>query len=85
VATLVARRERLRAGLLAQGWTVPDAQANFVWLPLGERTPEATDVFFDGDAAVRSFGHEGVRISVGEEESVDRVLDLAQAVRSTWF
>ncbi len=85
VATLVARRGRLRAGLLAQGWTVPDAQANFVWLPLGERTPEAADVFFDGDAAVRSFGHEGVRISVGEEESVDRVLDLAQSVRSTWF
>ena len=31
-----AERERVVAGLREQGWDVPDAQGNFVWLPLGD-------------------------------------------------
>ena len=32
---LVAERGRVHAGLTDQGWSVPDAQGNFVWLALG--------------------------------------------------
>src|SRR5947199_8126661 len=36
----VAERERVRAALLADGFEVPPSQANFVWLPLGDRSAE---------------------------------------------
>ena len=35
---LVAERNRVVAALTGAGWDLPDAQANFVWLPLAERT-----------------------------------------------
>jgi histidinol-phosphate aminotransferase len=77
VAHIVARRDRLRGALIEQGWDVPSAQGNFVWLPTGAQTTEATDAFFDADIAVRPFVGEGIRISVGEEEALERILDVA--------
>src|SRR3546814_13069179 len=38
VEELVAERARVVAGLSEVGWDVPDAQGNFVWFELGERT-----------------------------------------------
>ncbi len=35
VGSLVCERNRVVDGLRAQGWTVPETQANFVWLRLG--------------------------------------------------
>ena len=35
---MVKERDRVRDELLAQGWTVPPTEANFVWLRLGEAT-----------------------------------------------
>ena len=37
VDALVAERTRVVAALREQGWAVPQTEANFVWLPLGER------------------------------------------------
>ncbi|MEJ1089205.1 histidinol-phosphate transaminase [Microbacterium sp. Mu-80] len=81
VSTIVARRTRLVAGLRAQGWDVPDAQANFVWLPTGEGTDAAAAAFVAADLIVRPFSGDGIRISVGEEQSIDRVLEVAAALR----
>lgn len=81
VAVIVERRTRLVAGLRAQGWDVPDAQANFVWLPAGARTEEVAAAFVENDLVTRPFAGDGIRISVGEEESIDRVLAAAAAVR----
>jgi histidinol-phosphate aminotransferase len=78
VAAIAERRGRLRDALLDQGWSVPDAQGNFVWLPTGEHTPFCVDRFFDEGLAVRGFAPDGIRVGVGEEESVDRVLKIAQ-------
>lgn len=78
VAVIVERRTRLVEGLRAQGWDVPDSQANFVWLPTGERTDAAADAFGNADLIVRPFSGDGIRISVGEEESIDRVLRVAK-------
>ena len=36
VSDVVAERERVVAGLREAGWDVPDTQANFCWLPLGD-------------------------------------------------
>jgi len=80
VSVIVERRTRLLGGLRAQGWQVPDSQANFVWLPTGERTDEVAAAFDAADLMVRPFSGDGIRISVGEEESIDRVLAVAKSV-----
>ena len=41
VEAIVAERDRVVAGLAEQGWSFPEPQGNFVWLPLGERTRRA--------------------------------------------
>lgn len=76
VAAIAERRGRLRVGLLDQGWDVPDAQGNFVWLPTGGQTAACVDRFFDAGLAVRGFPPDGIRVGVGEEESVERVLKI---------
>ncbi|MGB4137368.1 MAG: aminotransferase class I/II-fold pyridoxal phosphate-dependent enzyme, partial [Microbacterium sp.] len=81
VAVLVGRRTRLLAGLRDVGWDVPDAQGNFVWLPAGARTDEAAAAFVEAGLMVRPFSGDGIRISVGEEESLPRVIEVAASVR----
>ncbi|MBF0817115.1 aminotransferase class I/II-fold pyridoxal phosphate-dependent enzyme [Microbacterium paludicola] len=83
VDEIVARRSALVAGLRQIGWDVPDAQGNFVWLPASEAL-ESTTVATAFDAAgiiVRPFP-EGVRISIGEHESLEKVLEIAGALRA---
>jgi histidinol-phosphate aminotransferase len=81
VADIVATRDRLITGLRGLGLAVPDAQGNFVWLPLGERTAAADDVFHEHGVVVRAFPGDGIRVSIGERESVDRVLEAAARLR----
>ncbi len=83
VAVIVERRAQLAEGLRTQGWDVPDAQGNFIWLPAGERTDEVAAAFDAADLIVRPFSGDGIRISVGEHESVDRVLQVAESVVRT--
>jgi histidinol-phosphate aminotransferase len=77
VARIAMVRDDLRDRLIEQGWVVPEAQGNFVWLATGEETTAANDAFFDAGLTVRAFPPEGIRISVGEAESVDKLLQVA--------
>jgi len=82
VEALVAERTRVLKGIRAAGWDVPDAQGNFVWLPAGaERIAELMTVAEDLGITVRPLGEDGVRISIGEDEGNDRIIELAQRVR----
>lgn len=81
VAVIVERRTRLAEGLREQGWDVPDTQANFVWLPTGEGTDAAAAAFDAAELMVRPFAGDGIRISVGEAESIDKVLQVAATLR----
>ncbi len=83
VAVIVERRTLLVDGLRAQGWNVPDAQANFVWLPTGADTDEAAAAFVAADLIVRPFSGDGIRISVGEHESVEKVLQVSESIVRT--
>ncbi|UWF77481.1 MULTISPECIES: histidinol-phosphate transaminase [Microbacterium] len=83
IAEIVARRTVLRDGLRAQGWDVPDAQGNFVWLPTGADTDHVAAAFDAADLIVRPFSGDGIRISVGEHESVGKVLQVAESVVRT--
>lgn len=75
VEAVVAQRTVLVEGLRAQGWQVPDSQANFVWLPVGDdAVPFAEAVH---PVAVRPFAGEGVRVSIGSPAANDRFLDSA--------
>ena len=77
VEAIVAERDRVVAGLAGQGWQLPDAQGNFVWLPLGERTGEFAALAEESGITVRPFAREGVRVSIGEAAANDVLLDVA--------
>jgi len=80
VGVIAQRRDRLAARLREAGWDVPEAQGNFVWLPAGDRALEVAAAFEAQDLIVRPFAGDGVRITVGEEESLDPVVDVAASV-----
>jgi histidinol-phosphate aminotransferase len=77
VDALVAERDRVLAGVRAAGWDVPDAQGNFVWFELGERTAAFAAAADEAGIVVRPFAGEGARVSIGETEANDRLLRLA--------
>ena len=78
VSHIVAERERVTARLRELGYEFPSTYANFVWLPLGERTGEFVDLTDRNALSVRAFGTEGVRVSIGEVEANDRFLSLCE-------
>lgn len=78
VERIVERRTRLVAALRDAGWAVPDSQANFVWLPTAD--PAVAAAFDEAGLMVRAFD-DGVRISVGEEDSLERIAEVARRVR----
>jgi len=81
VEALVAERHRVREGLSRVGWEVPEPQGNFVWFELGERTAAFAAAADERGIVVRPFAGEGARVSIGEEEANDRLLELAQTFR----
>ncbi|HEY0118781.1 MAG TPA: histidinol-phosphate transaminase [Cellulomonas sp.] len=76
VAAVVAERTRMLDGLRSQGWVVPDTQANFVWLGVGEHAAALADRCTRAGVLVRPFAGDGVRVSVGEPEATDLLLEV---------
>jgi histidinol-phosphate aminotransferase len=79
VETVVKERDRVRSALLADGWTVPVTEANFVWLRLGEHTTAFAESCEAAGIAVRPFAGEGARVSIGTPEANDALLAAARA------
>lgn len=75
--TVVAERSRVVAALQRQGWSVPEAQGNFVWLPLGSRTPRFAAAAEAAGVMVRPYAEDGVRVTIGEPEANDVFLEVA--------
>lgn len=80
VRVIAERRDRLATALRATGWRIPEAQGNFVWLPAGRETLDLAEAFDAAGLVVRPFAGDGLRISVGEEDSVEKVLWIAASV-----
>jgi histidinol-phosphate aminotransferase len=78
VDAVVAERARVCAELRGRGWTVPQTEANFVWLRLGEETPGLAAACERAGISVRPFGTEGVRVSIGTREDNDAFLAVAE-------
>ena len=81
VEALVQERARVVAALTAQGWSPSETQANFVWLPLGERTMDFAAACAEAGVVVRPFAGEGVRVTIGETQGNDLFLQTAELFR----
>ena len=74
IQKLLKERSRLVEALTAMGHTLPDAQANFVYLPLGERTEKVCLQLEQQGVVTRPFPGAGLRITVGTPSENDRFL-----------
>ncbi len=81
-AAVVAERDRVAAGLRGSGFTVPETQANFVWLPLGDRAAAFATHCGERKVIVRPFATDGVRVTVSTPEENDLLLDVASSFGS---
>ncbi|MGQ0846920.1 MAG: histidinol-phosphate transaminase [Sporichthyaceae bacterium] len=75
VEALVAERARVVDALHAQGWRLPEAQGNFVWLPTGASSNDFAAACEAAGVMVRPFHPEGVRVTIGLPEVNDRLLE----------
>ncbi|MEY8039559.1 histidinol-phosphate transaminase [Saccharopolyspora cebuensis] len=78
-ANVAAERERVHRALVDEGYEVPGTKANFVWLPLGERTAEFSEHCLEHKVVVRAFAGEGARVTIGRPEENDAFLAAARA------
>lgn len=79
VARLAVLRDQVWTALVAQGWDTPKPQGNFVWLPTGELTGWAAEVLSANGIVARALG-EGLRVSIGEDASVEKLLKASAEV-----
>lgn len=74
-ARVASERERVTAALRPYGWTTPDSAANFVWLRAGEALlQQLMEAFDEADILVRGYAGDGVRITLADPATNDRVL-----------
>ncbi|BCB85594.1 histidinol-phosphate transaminase [Phytohabitans suffuscus] len=78
-ALVVAERDRLGEAVRKLGVDVPDSQANFVWLPLRERSAAFGAACESRGVIVRPFPGDGVRVTVGTPAENDAFLAAAEA------
>ncbi len=74
---VVAERIRVSAALRDAGYTLPPSQANFVWLPLAERTADFVARAADARLIVRPYGDDGVRVTIAAPYENDAFLEFA--------
>ncbi len=75
---VVAARARVTAALRDDGYTVPESQANFVWLPLPGRAQEFAHAAANSRIIVRPYGEDGVRVTIAAPHENDAFLDFAR-------
>ncbi|MEV4734454.1 histidinol-phosphate transaminase [Saccharopolyspora sp. NPDC049426] len=78
-ADVIAERGRVHRELVAMGYEVPETQANFVWLPLGERTTAFNEHCLENRVVVRAFVGEGARVTIGQAHENDAFLAAAKS------
>lgn len=78
-ALVVAERDRVTEALRKLSVDVPTSQANFVWLPLGDRSAAFGAACEGRGVIVRPFQPGGVRVTIGTPEENDAFLAAAEA------
>ena len=83
VRRLAVLRDEVWRALLDQGWILPRPHGNFVWLATGEHTAAAVQAFSAAGIVVRQLGIDGIRVSIGESRSVDKLLKVSAEIVRT--
>jgi histidinol-phosphate aminotransferase len=78
-ALVISERERVTEALRKLHPDLPASQANFVWLPLGDRATAFGAACEKRGVIVRPFPGDGVRITIGKPEENDALLAAAEA------
>jgi histidinol-phosphate aminotransferase len=78
-ALVIAERDRVTEALRKLSVDVPTSQANFVWLPLGDRSAAFAATCESRGVIVRAFQPDGVRVTIGTPEENDLFLAAAEA------
>ncbi|WP_458779337.1 aminotransferase class I/II-fold pyridoxal phosphate-dependent enzyme [Arthrobacter sp. D3-16] len=79
VAAVRQERARMAVQLEAQGWKLQPNQGNFLWIRAVDRLATLKDAFDGAGIMVRAYQGDGVRITVADAASNDRVLRLLEA------
>ncbi|MFT8357274.1 MAG: histidinol-phosphate transaminase [Bifidobacterium aquikefiri] len=82
VQVIISERQRVLTALREQGWTIPDAEANFFWIQFGEKTTEAEQYFIKAGLSTRVFADEGIRFTVGEAAANDLVIQTCSRLKT---
>ncbi|WP_328338461.1 aminotransferase class I/II-fold pyridoxal phosphate-dependent enzyme [Micromonospora sp. NBC_00421] len=82
-AELAASRTRLVDELRGLGLTVAPSEANFVWLPLGERAVPFAERAREAGILVMALPGAGVRITVGTDEANARLCAVVRTALAT--
>ncbi|HEY3486174.1 MAG TPA: histidinol-phosphate transaminase, partial [Ilumatobacteraceae bacterium] len=83
VDAVMAERRRVATELRNLGWSVPDSQANFVWLPAGDAAATVATSLERLGVVTRPFDGVGVRVTVTTPEEDDRFLDAFEKVTTS--
>ena len=78
---ITSERSRVLAAVRSRGLAAPDAQANFVWLQVGDNAAGLTLALERLGVVTRPFAGAGVRVTIGSAAENDQFLD---ALRSCW-
>ena len=81
--TVVAERARVSSALRDAGFELPPSQANFVWLPLAERTADFVAKAAQSLLIVRPYGQDGVRVTVAAPHENDAFIEFARGWRES--
>jgi hypothetical protein len=79
VQEVLGERDRVQRTLRSLGFSTPDAQANFVWLPARGATEALTLKLETQGVVTRPFPGEGVRVTIGTPAENDHFLDAFEA------
>jgi histidinol-phosphate aminotransferase len=77
-ALVISERDRVTEALRKLSVDVPTSQANFVWLPLGDRSAAFAAGCESRGVIVRPFQPDGVRVTIGTPEENDAFLAAAE-------
>ena len=64
--------------LTKQGWKIPTADGNFIWLNLKEKATDFATKCDEVGLSVRMFADNGVRVTIAEKAANDRLIETAQ-------
>jgi histidinol-phosphate aminotransferase len=80
VRSLADLRDAIARELREVGLAIPEAHGNFLWIPAGDEATRTGEILVENGVVARVFPGDGVRVSVGEEDAVARIVAAARQI-----